>query len=65
MAEEEERWQRLIDGLRSGDQQTVRDFCTQYGESLHQLAEKRLTGSLRRRVAIAIGDIADFLAGKL
>lgn len=50
MAEEEEHWDRLIHGLRAGDQHVVRDFCSQYGALLHRLADKHLPHGLRRRV---------------
>jgi len=43
-------WDRLIAGLRDGDQQVMAAFCQQYGDRLHRLAEKRLGGKLRRRV---------------
>jgi RNA polymerase sigma factor (sigma-70 family) len=47
---ETDDWQRLIGGLRSGDQQVAREFCEQYGPALHRIAEKNLPGGLRRRV---------------
>lgn len=48
--DEEERWQRLIQGLRTGDNQVIGEFCEQYGAPLHRLADKRLPAGLRRRV---------------
>lgn len=48
--DEEERWQRLIQGLRAGDNDVIREFCDQYGALLHRVAEKRLPAGLRRRV---------------
>jgi len=48
--DDEERWQRLIRGLRDGDGRVVREFCEQYGAMLYQVAEKHLPGALRRRV---------------
>ena len=50
MGEDEDRWPRLIRGLREGDRQVVREFCEQYGTLLHELADKHLAGPLRRRV---------------
>ena len=51
MSEEaEDRWQRLIQGLRTGDNQTMREFCEQYGDLLHRVAEKHLGAGVRRRV---------------
>src|SRR5580698_8990549 len=49
MAAEDERWQRLIEGLRTGDRQTIQDFCTEYGAALEQLAEKHVPPQLRKR----------------
>jgi RNA polymerase sigma-70 factor, ECF subfamily len=43
-------WQRLIDGLRSGDQHVVQEFCRLYAGPLELLAEQRLANRLRRRV---------------
>jgi RNA polymerase sigma-70 factor, ECF subfamily len=50
MADDEDRWQRLIAGLRAGDGRVVQDFCDQYGGPLHRLADKHLAPGLRRRV---------------
>jgi RNA polymerase sigma factor (sigma-70 family) len=50
MAEGEERWTRLVRGLREGDPQIVEEFCEQYGALLQQLADKHLSEDLRRRV---------------
>src|SRR5262245_2952383 len=50
MATEEEQWQRLIQGLRDGDPDVVREFCAQYGQRLQRLAEKHLPPGLRRRL---------------
>jgi hypothetical protein len=47
--DEEERWLRLIKGLRSGDNQVIREFCEQYGALMQRLADKRLPAGLRRR----------------
>jgi RNA polymerase sigma factor (sigma-70 family) len=50
MVDDEQRWQRLISGLREGNGKIVQEFCEQYGGLLHKLAEKHLPGALRRRV---------------
>jgi RNA polymerase sigma-70 factor, ECF subfamily len=43
-------WNRMIDGLRDGTRTVVREFCDRYGKSLERLAEKHLSGGMRRRV---------------
>jgi RNA polymerase sigma-70 factor (ECF subfamily) len=50
MSDEEDRWQRLIHGLRTGDRLIIQEFCEQYGELLERLASKHLSEGLRRRV---------------
>lgn len=50
MSEEEERWQRLIEGLRRGEGQVIREFCEQYGSALERLADRHLAPGLRRRI---------------
>lgn len=50
MTEEVDRWQRLIDGLRTGDEQIAREFWNEYGPLLHRLTDRRLAEALRRRV---------------
>jgi RNA polymerase sigma factor (sigma-70 family) len=50
MTEGEEHWQRLIQGLRDGDPEIVREFCEQYGSALERIAAKHLPAGLRRRV---------------
>src|SRR5437899_9356956 len=47
---DQERWQRLIDGLRRGDRYVAQDFWDQYGKMLHAVADKHLGGAVRRRV---------------
>lgn len=47
---EEERWQRLIHGLRTADPQITREFCEQYSDLLEQIASRHLPQALRRRV---------------
>ena len=46
----QDTWERLIGGLRRGDEQIAREFWQQYGGLLYQLAEKHLAAGLRRRV---------------
>jgi len=50
MPDMEDRWQRLIQGLRSGDPAIVREFCEQYGSLLQRFADKHLAEGLRGRV---------------
>jgi RNA polymerase sigma factor (sigma-70 family) len=50
MSEGEDRWQRLIRGLRDGDPAVAREFWDQYGALLHRVAEKHLADGVRRRV---------------
>lgn len=50
MEEDEKRWQRLIHGLYAGDQHIMHEFCRQYADSLHRVAEKHLPRALQRRV---------------
>lgn len=46
----EDHWDRLIRGLRTGDEEIVAEFCAQYGRHLHAVAEKNIATGLRRRV---------------
>ena len=46
----DQQWLRMIDGLRGGNRSVVREFCQCYGKSLERLAEKHLTGGVRRRI---------------
>jgi RNA polymerase sigma-70 factor (ECF subfamily) len=50
MAEHDEDWGRMVQGLRSGDAQAMRRFCSEYGDLLHRLADKHLARGVRRRV---------------
>lgn len=50
MAAAEDHWPSLIQGLRDGNRQIAQEFCQHYGSLLEQLAEKHLSGPLRRRV---------------
>ena len=57
MPDEEDRWQRLIQGLRTGDRLIVQDFCEQYGTLLQELADGGVVGhggwSISRRFPLA------------
>jgi RNA polymerase sigma-70 factor, ECF subfamily len=48
--DDEERFARLITGLRAGDEQVVREFCGLYGDLLLRLADRHLPDRLRRRL---------------
>jgi RNA polymerase sigma factor (sigma-70 family) len=50
MTDDVEQWQRLIDGLRTGDPLAAAEFCSRYGDRLERLAGKHLPEGLRRRV---------------
>jgi RNA polymerase sigma-70 factor, ECF subfamily len=50
MPPEDDHWQRLIQGLRTGDSRIAQEFWDQYGALLLQVAERHLGGKLRRRV---------------
>ena len=50
MPEHDENWDRLIRGLRQGDQQIIAEFFDQHGGKLRGIAEKRMASVLRRRV---------------
>ena len=50
MADENPTWDGMIQGLRTGDQAVIREFCHKYGQSLERLAERNLTSGIRRRV---------------
>jgi RNA polymerase sigma-70 factor (ECF subfamily) len=47
---EDQHWNRLIDGLRTGDPWMEYLFWEQYGPALHRLAEQRLSPQLQARV---------------
>lgn len=47
---ENEAWDRMIFGLREGDQQACNDFWTKFGPLLESVAKKQLSERLRRRV---------------
>ncbi len=49
-ADEDDRWRRLIHGLRAGDERVVAEFCDRYGDALQRVAEKHLAPGVRRRV---------------
>lgn len=47
---DQEAWDRLIQGLRDGDQATCSDFWNQFGPTLEVIAKKQLSDRLQRRV---------------
>lgn len=51
MCERDQDWDRLINGLRTGDEQVVAEFYNQHGETLRAIAEKRMAAALQRRVS--------------
>jgi RNA polymerase sigma factor (sigma-70 family) len=50
MTGDDQRWQQVIQGLWTGDRQSVQDFCAEYGSALERLADKHLPAALRRRI---------------
>jgi RNA polymerase sigma factor (sigma-70 family) len=50
MSSSDDRWERLIQGLRAGHAEIVADFCREYGPMLQGLADKKLARGIRRRV---------------
>ena len=50
MDSSDDRWERLIQGLRTGQSEVVTDFCRQYGPMLQGLADRKLARGVRRRV---------------
>ena len=55
MSDQPDQWMRLLDGIRKGDQETLRDFWEAYGPLLYRLADKHLEGGIRRRVEPEVG----------
>ena len=49
MSPEVDHWERLIQGLRTGDARIAQEFWDQYGSLLLQVAERNLGGKVRRR----------------
>lgn len=45
-----DEWGAVVDGLRKGDPVVIRQFCERYGAALERLAERKLSGGIRRRV---------------
>ncbi len=43
-------WDRLIAGLRGGDEEVVTEFCRDYGSRLQRVAERNIGPGLRRRM---------------
>jgi RNA polymerase sigma factor (sigma-70 family) len=50
MEDKEDRWERMLQGLRAGDGRCEREFWEQYGEALQRLADRHLGPGLRARV---------------
>ncbi len=48
--DDEQHFQRMIDGLRGGDDAVVREFCDRYSDALERIAGKHLARPLRRRL---------------
>jgi RNA polymerase sigma factor (sigma-70 family) len=48
--DDDNQWQRMIDGLRKGDSLVARDFYAQYGPVLQRIADRHLPDMVRRRV---------------
>ena len=46
----DDQWQRMITGLRSGDSDACTDFWNTYGPLLESVAQRQLSGRLQRRV---------------
>jgi RNA polymerase sigma factor (sigma-70 family) len=46
----DEGWPSLVDAIRRGDSQALREFYVEYGPLLHRLAARHVGGGLRRRV---------------
>lgn len=44
------RWDRLIKGLRLGDEEVVAEFFRSYGKPLQELADRHIAAGLRRRM---------------
>jgi RNA polymerase sigma factor (sigma-70 family) len=47
--EHEAEWQRMIDGLRRGDEDVLAEFCDRYATALARVAEHNIAPALRRR----------------
>src|ERR1700709_2170315 len=50
MSDQSQDWDRLINGLRSGDERVIHDFYGQYGALMETVADKHLAQGLRRRI---------------
>lgn len=46
---DEAEWQRMIDGLRAGDEEVLEAFCARYATSLARIAEYNIAPALKRR----------------
>ena len=47
---EDQDWEKMIHGLRTGDQQACADFWNQFGSRLQAVAQKQLSERIQRRV---------------
>eukprot|EP00913_Durusdinium_trenchii_P023326 g21904.t1 len=47
---DETEWDRLIDGLRRGDNDAVAEFCRLFADRLERVADRHLMSGLKRRV---------------
>lgn len=50
MSDEETGWERLLDGIRRGDEESCRLFWEQYSPLIEKLADRNIASGLRRRV---------------
>jgi RNA polymerase sigma-70 factor, ECF subfamily len=48
-SDSQEDWERLIDGLKRGDERILREFHAKYGPLLHGIADSRLAPGMRSR----------------
>lgn len=51
MSHQDLEWEKLIKGLRTGDEQVVSEFYHQHGGTLRAIADKQLAAEMRRRVS--------------
>ena len=48
-SDSQEGWERLIEGLKRGDERILREFHAKYGPLLHGIADSRLAPGMRKR----------------
>lgn len=51
MTEQNQEWDRLVNGLRSGDETVIAEFYNAHGRTLRAIAESKLASGMRRRVS--------------